>query len=153
MSVQKKQESANILFYNCWFSWKTLLCLKTHFHCFIDNRTIFSSLGKIFPHWYESSHLSFPEGWTRKHHFLYRIPKTGVRNFRDHCKSIIPSLQAGNMIFQMPSYSSSMRHWHPAANQLQHKTSKQNKMALPVINSLHLLKRKLVSLWETATTP
>lgn len=48
----------------------------------------------------------------------------------------MPSLQAENMIFQMPSYSCSMRHWHTAQNQLQHKKSKPNKMALPVINSV-----------------
>lgn len=52
----------------------------------------------------------------------------------------------------MPSYSSSMRHWHPAEKRLQHKTSKPNKMALPVINSVHFLKGKFVSLWEIATT-
>lgn len=36
----------------------------------------------------------------------------------------------------------SMRYWHPAQNQLRHKTSKWNKMALPVINSVHVLKRQ-----------
>lgn len=137
--MQKKKESANTLFCNCWFSWKALHCYKAHSHCFIDNGTIFSPLGKIFPHWYESPYLSSPEGWILKHihHFLYRIPQTGVRKFRDtHCKIIMPSLQAENMIFQMPSYSCSMRHWHTAQNQLQHKKSKPNKMALPVINSV-----------------